>query len=430
VATVEKTPVETIVKPPVATVEKTPVETSVKPPVATVEKTPVETSVKPPVAMVEKKPDATFVKLPVITAQQTPVATSIKPPVDTAQQTPVKTSVKPPVSTPQQTPVETVTQHPPEEVRQPPSPTLAKPPEKTVWQTVMGAFFKAPEPKKHPAPAAAPSHPPAASIRQEVTAAETVRPAQPAQQSPYEVVDKTPLAVTRKSISGRPDAQALPTHATTQTTPTRHDPPNASGIGPNREMLGITLCTGIHVQEKTLHSAPAPIGTPLAQLSDCFQQPTPALRNTARHDNAKKFLNLPQTLLVSPPHADPGAPGSNSKLHNPDTDFQITIRFPLGETRLDQGVKALLASIHHYLQRDTQARVLLHGHADRSGPEDFNMLLSHDRAQGVADFLAASGIRPERMEVKGFGSLHPLDPGESETSLARNRRVEIRVLGY
>jgi outer membrane protein OmpA-like peptidoglycan-associated protein len=79
------------------------------------------------------------------------------------------------------------------------------------------------------------------------------------------------------------------------------------------------------------------------------------------------------------------------------------------------------------LARDPASIVDVEGHADRSGPADFNQELSERRARGIARLLEQRGILPERVRVRGFGASRPVDDGGGDEARRRNRRVEIHV---
>jgi OOP family OmpA-OmpF porin len=80
-----------------------------------------------------------------------------------------------------------------------------------------------------------------------------------------------------------------------------------------------------------------------------------------------------------------------------------------------------------YASTSGALRIALVGHADRSGPENYNMALSMKRAMTVADALVARGIARDRIHVRAVG--------ESETPVATpdgvrepmNRVVEVTV---
>jgi outer membrane protein OmpA-like peptidoglycan-associated protein/Mg-chelatase subunit ChlD len=69
------------------------------------------------------------------------------------------------------------------------------------------------------------------------------------------------------------------------------------------------------------------------------------------------------------------------------------------------------------------------GHTDDKGGDEYNMKLSQDRAQAVADALAGMGIDRKRLTVKGFGKTMPLVPNDSDENRRKNRRTEFVITG-
>ncbi len=79
------------------------------------------------------------------------------------------------------------------------------------------------------------------------------------------------------------------------------------------------------------------------------------------------------------------------------------------------------------LAADATLQVVVEGHADATGTDDYNELLAFDRARTVADWLIAHGLGPARVEARGEGERAPLVDGASPEALAPNRRVTIRL---
>ena len=71
------------------------------------------------------------------------------------------------------------------------------------------------------------------------------------------------------------------------------------------------------------------------------------------------------------------------------------------------------------------------GHTDKhpitGGPFKSNWELSAARAIAVVQYLIAKGVPPDRMAAAGFGEFQPIDQGTDEESLARNRRIELKL---
>lgn len=71
--------------------------------------------------------------------------------------------------------------------------------------------------------------------------------------------------------------------------------------------------------------------------------------------------------------------------------------------------------------------VLVIGHTDRVGTEQFNDSLSLQRAERVRGELVKLGIAEARVQIAGRGEREPLVPTDDEVAEPRNRRVEISV---
>jgi len=71
------------------------------------------------------------------------------------------------------------------------------------------------------------------------------------------------------------------------------------------------------------------------------------------------------------------------------------------------------------------------GHTDKhpitGGPFKSNWELSAARAIAVVQYLITKGVPPDRMAAAGFGEFQPIDQGTDEESLARNRRIELKL---
>lgn len=78
-----------------------------------------------------------------------------------------------------------------------------------------------------------------------------------------------------------------------------------------------------------------------------------------------------------------------------------------------------------YLRSTTQP-IRLEGHADERGSREYNLALGEKRANAVADYLAIQGVSRARIETVSYGEERPAVYGSTESSYARNRRVELK----
>ena len=72
--------------------------------------------------------------------------------------------------------------------------------------------------------------------------------------------------------------------------------------------------------------------------------------------------------------------------------------------------------------------ILVEGHTDSAGPEDYNMNLSKQRAQSVTNYLTSKGISAGRFTTKWYGESQPRATNETSEGKAKNRRVELAIV--
>ena len=81
------------------------------------------------------------------------------------------------------------------------------------------------------------------------------------------------------------------------------------------------------------------------------------------------------------------------------------------------------------LRANPGVRLRIEGHADQRGSTEYNLALGQRRAEAIKAWLGAYGIDESRFVTLSYGKERPLDEGESESSLARNRRAEFAIAG-
>ena len=75
--------------------------------------------------------------------------------------------------------------------------------------------------------------------------------------------------------------------------------------------------------------------------------------------------------------------------------------------------------------KDMPTRLLIVGHTDSVGEDEYNLVLSRNRANSVAQFLIQNGIDPQDIEQEGKGERFPIATNATKEGQAKNRRVEI-----
>jgi len=102
--------------------------------------------------------------------------------------------------------------------------------------------------------------------------------------------------------------------------------------------------------------------------------------------------------------------------------------FDWDRSDLSQQARQTIAQAANTWKTTGNARVTTTGHADKSGPDNYNMALSLRRANAVKDGLVQQGVPATAITVQGRGESQPLVQTADGVREPQNRRVEI-VLG-
>jgi len=120
------------------------------------------------------------------------------------------------------------------------------------------------------------------------------------------------------------------------------------------------------------------------------------------------------------------------ELQAKDTDRGLVLTlgdvlFESGKADLKSGATGNLNKLIAFLNNYPDRTVLIEGHTDSVGSEDYNQGLSRRRAESVQSYLIGQGIGPARLSASGQGESAPVADNESATGRQMNRRVEVII---
>lgn len=101
------------------------------------------------------------------------------------------------------------------------------------------------------------------------------------------------------------------------------------------------------------------------------------------------------------------------------------VLFDTAAATLKPGAGAVLDRVAGFLKENNGTKVLIEGHTDSRGSDQYNEQLSQRRAQAVADGLAFRGVDRSRVEAVGRGEALPVASNETAAGQQQNRRVEL-----
>jgi|TARA_Y100000589_G_scaffold310844_1_gene329629 outer membrane protein OmpA-like peptidoglycan-associated protein len=84
-----------------------------------------------------------------------------------------------------------------------------------------------------------------------------------------------------------------------------------------------------------------------------------------------------------------------------------------------------ISRVAKLVEDDEKTAVMVLGHADSTGSQDINRTISRDRASAVAAIFRLSGLKHDRLRIRGLGSDMPRAANDSQEGRALNRRVEM-----
>ena len=80
-----------------------------------------------------------------------------------------------------------------------------------------------------------------------------------------------------------------------------------------------------------------------------------------------------------------------------------------------------------WLKKYASAKILVEGHCDERGTEEYNMALGERRAEAVREYLAAMGVGAARVQTVSYGKERPFCSQENESCWQENRRGHMLI---
>jgi len=154
-----------------------------------------------------------------------------------------------------------------------------------------------------------------------------------------------------------------------------------------------------------------------ADLAAVLQQSATKLE----HHYAVAYEFAPPPAPPSPP--PPPSPKTMVFAHAALFDFNKADLKPEGKEQ----IKAYREKVRADMSSADKVKVT--GHTDNVGKADYNMKLSLRRAEAVRDYLVSLGVDPRKLEVSGEGMAKPIADNSTAEGRAKNRRVEVDVIG-
>lgn len=145
-----------------------------------------------------------------------------------------------------------------------------------------------------------------------------------------------------------------------------------------------------------------------------------------------KCVTPPPVVVPVEPVAQPTPPAVVPPTPTPSSEkvsFSADALFDFDKAVLKPEGKSKLDDLTSKLQGINLEVIIAVGHTDSVGTDAYNQKLSVRRAEAVKAYLQAKGIEPNRIYTEGKGEKQPVASNKTAAGRAKNRRVEIEVVG-
>ncbi len=143
----------------------------------------------------------------------------------------------------------------------------------------------------------------------------------------------------------------------------------------------------------------------------------------------------PKPEIIPPPVTEEPAPPPQPpveepvvKVEEPEIKLDLqTIYFDFDKYNIKPSEREVLIKNAEQLMAYPTVRILIEGHCDERGTNEYNMALGERRARSARDFLINYGIAGDRIDIISYGEERPVDPRHNEEAWAKNRRAEFVI---
>jgi peptidoglycan-associated lipoprotein len=188
-------------------------------------------------------------------------------------------------------------------------------------------------------------------------------------------------------------------------------------------LLAPALTFGCAKQPATMTTAaPAPTGVAVVSPTPSSPEST---QSTGRFETGRA-----ETL---PPAADQQRSGAGASGARPAPGEFVGVRdlvdvhFDFDKYAIRARDAEILDANARWLRANKDAQVLIEGHCDERGTEEYNLSLGDRRAKATVDYLVAQGIAPARLVTISYGKERPQCSEHNEACWAKNRRAHFLV---
>ena len=174
----------------------------------------------------------------------------------------------------------------------------------------------------------------------------------------------------------------------------------------------------------TAASAPAPSGSALAPATPGAPSPSGAAPSSP---GGTASPATPAPATAAPATAAPGTPPRPSEFSENPNLKDVYFDFDKYDIRPDDA--RVLDTNATWLKSNANNLVLIEGHCDERGTNEYNLALGERRAKATMNYLVAQGIQANRITIISYGKERPVCSQKDESCWQKNRRAHFLTKG-
>jgi peptidoglycan-associated lipoprotein len=128
----------------------------------------------------------------------------------------------------------------------------------------------------------------------------------------------------------------------------------------------------------------------------------------------------------------PDGAGAYGSLMNPDdlqviaSQFQV-VYFEYDSAQVAGSERSKIEAVAEYLRSNASIGLIVEGHCDERGSNEYNLALGERRAQAVRAYIIGLGIAADRIKTVSYGEEQPVAFGHDESAWSQNRRASFSL---
>jgi outer membrane protein OmpA-like peptidoglycan-associated protein len=109
-------------------------------------------------------------------------------------------------------------------------------------------------------------------------------------------------------------------------------------------------------------------------------------------------------------------------------DEKSGVYFATNKSNINEASQETLNKLANIFNEYDDTNILVVGHTDSTGNDEYNMTLSKERAQSVSNYLMSKGVSGSRITTEWFGETQPTHDNSTAEGRSKNRRVNIAIV--